>query len=82
MPRYIQPIKVNGKRRYAVFSTIVMKFMSPVFPSLRAIRKKYPKMPCKRKALSARKRADGSIEAFMKVYRIMPHDLERFKVQR
>ena len=81
MPKYIQPIKVNGKRRYAVFSTITMSFHTKLYPNLKSIRKHYPKLPCKKKALLGRQGKNGSVEAHMKVYRISPKALEKYRVK-
>ena len=39
MPRVIQPVKVGKKKYYAVFSTIMMDFLTPFYKSVRALRK-------------------------------------------
>ena len=70
MPRYIQPIKVGNKRYYAVFSTIVMDFVSPLYPDLESIKRDYPGLRVKRgKPLRGEKRPDGSVAIYMKVWR-------------
>jgi len=84
MPKYIQPVKVHGKRRYAVFSTITMSFHSKLYPNLRAIRKQYPKLPCKRKALQGTgygSRRGGLVKVAMPVYTIKAKDWKKFAVK-
>jgi hypothetical protein len=73
MPKYIQPILVGKKRYYAVYSTIVMDFITPYYPSLKALRKAHPEyrnLKVAREPLRGRIRDDGRLEVSMKVYRI------------
>ena len=71
MPRYIVPVKVGKKRYYAVFSTIVMGFVSKGYENLKEIKKDYPGLRVKRgRPLTGRYLSSGAISVPMKVYRL------------
>ena len=78
MPKYIQPIVVGNKRYYAVYSTVVMDFVTPYFPSLELLKKRYPQyrnLKVAREPLRGRIREDGKLEVTMKVYRFDLNDM-------
>jgi len=76
MPRVIQPVKVGKKKYYAVFSTVVMDFLTPFYKSVRELKKNHPEYKSLRVAnLFGRGDIRGSVKGNsltvkMKVYRI------------
>jgi len=78
MPVVIQPVKVRNKRYYAVFSTIVMDFLTPFYPSVQLLKKKSPEYKNLKvknlfgRHISGTLNKDGSITVKMKVYRVTP----------
>jgi len=77
MPRVIQPVKVGKKKYYAVFSTVVMDFLTPFYKSVRELKKNHPEYKSLRVAnLFGRAGIRGSVEGGdrltvrMKVYSI------------
>lgn len=77
MPRVIQPVKVGRKKYYAVFSTIVMDFLTPFYTSVRVLKAKHPEYKNLKvynvfgiKGIKGKLNKDGTIILQMKVYRI------------
>jgi hypothetical protein len=76
MPRVIQPVKVGKKKYYAVFSTVVMDFLTPFYKSVRELKKNHPEYKSLKVAnLFGREGIKGSVKGNrltvrMKVYRV------------
>jgi len=76
MPRVIQPVKVGKKKYYAVFSTVVMDFLTPFYKSVRELKKNHPEYKSLKVAnLFGRGGIKGSVKGNrltvrMKVYRV------------
>ncbi len=73
MPKYIQPILIDGRRYYAVFSTISMDFLTPLYPSVKDLKKAHPeyrRLKVVDKVIRGRFNEDGSIEVYLPVYKI------------
>lgn len=76
MPRVIQPVKAGKKKYYAVFSTIVMDFLTPFYSSVKQLKKNHPQYEnlkvrnvFGRRGISGVKNRDGTLTVRMKVYR-------------
>ena len=77
MPKVIQPLQVGKKRYYAVYSTIVMDFVTPFYSSVKQLKKMHPeyknlkvKNLFGRKGITGKLNRDGTITVRMKVYKI------------
>jgi len=79
MPKVIQPVKVGKKRYYAVYSTIVMDFVTPFYSSVKQLKKMHPqyknlkvKNLFGRNNIKGKLNRDGTISVEMKVYKLVP----------
>lgn len=80
MPTYIQPVVVGKDRYYAVFSTVTMSFLTPFYPSVKALKKAHPEYRRLKAAdtpLRGKMNEDGSIEVGMMVYVLSLEDVKR-----
>jgi len=80
MPRYIQPVVVGKDSYYTVFSTVTMSFLTPLSPSVKALKKshsEYRMLKVVRTPLRGRMNEDGSLEVGMMAYVLDLEDIKR-----